>query len=72
MIWSCIILFILGLGYEALKYYRDYLLNSQQKTSDLLSDSAKDIRNNAAINSRFSKTGMYAELNVKNISLQYV
>jgi hypothetical protein len=38
MIWTCIIIFILAVGYEGLKYYREYLLRSWRTTSYNISD----------------------------------
>jgi len=50
MIWTCIIIFILAVSYEGLKYYREYLLRSWRITSYYISDAPNGTRTNAVNN----------------------
>jgi hypothetical protein len=50
MIWTCIIIFILAVSYEGLKYYREYLLRSWRINSYYISDAPDGTRTNAVNN----------------------
>lgn len=62
MVWTCLVIFFLGVLYEGLKYYREYLMKSYKVTTYYVSDTPNGIRTNGTtgIPGRENKTDMYA------------
>ena len=62
MVWTCIAIFFLGVFYEGLKYYREYLMKSWRVTTYYVSDTPNGIRTNgtgmAGIPGRENKADM--------------
>ncbi|XP_054166779.1 high affinity copper uptake protein 1-like [Oppia nitens] len=48
MVWTCIVIFLLGVTYEGLKYYREYLLKAWRVTTYYVSDTPNGVRTNGS------------------------